>query len=47
MIETYGDVPLKVTEVPPFHGMGRPYEVRIPLELYREYSDNNTAGKLY
>lgn len=36
--------PVVVTEVPPFHGMGRPYEVRIPMELYKEYSDTNDAG---
>jgi hypothetical protein len=30
----YGNIPIKVTEIKPFHGMGRPNEIRIPISLY-------------
>jgi hypothetical protein len=30
----YGHVTIKVTEIKPFHGMGRPNEIRIPISLY-------------
>jgi len=43
LLRFYGDVPVKVMEKRPEHGMGRPYLVRIPLTLYKEYADNNTV----
>jgi len=43
LVSGYGNVPIKVTEIKPFHGMGRPHEVRIPIQLYAEYDDNNVA----
>lgn len=42
-VKHYGNVPIKVTEIKPFHGMGRPNEIRIPISLYVEYALNNEA----
>jgi len=41
--EYYGHVPIKVTEIKAFHGMGRPNEIRLPVSLYMEDVKNNTA----
>jgi histone arginine demethylase JMJD6 len=43
IIEHYGNVPIKVMEKHTEHGMGRAFCVRIPIALYYEYSNNNTA----
>jgi len=42
-IKNYGNVTVKVMEKRAEHGMGRPFLVRIPLALYEEYADTNTA----
>uniref|UniRef100_A0A6B2LAT7 JmjC domain-containing protein n=1 Tax=Arcella intermedia TaxID=1963864 RepID=A0A6B2LAT7_9EUKA len=39
----YGEIPLKVMEKRPEHGMGRPFLVRIPFLLYKEYSEHQNA----
>jgi hypothetical protein len=44
-LEHYGTVPLKVTEIHPIHGMGKPLDIRIPLALYKEFNDEANAGK--
>uniref|UniRef100_A0A6B2LAT9 JmjC domain-containing protein n=1 Tax=Arcella intermedia TaxID=1963864 RepID=A0A6B2LAT9_9EUKA len=43
LLEHYGQVPLKVGEVPPIHGMGRAYQIRLPLVLFKEYADTATG----
>jgi len=43
LVKNYGDIPVKVMEKRPEHGMGRSFLVRIPLALYYEYSKDNTA----
>jgi len=42
-IELYGDIPIKVMEKYTNHGMGRAFNVRIPIALYYDYAINNTA----
>jgi len=42
-IELYGDIPIKVMEKFTDHGMGRAFNVRIPIALYYDYAMNNTA----
>jgi len=42
-LASYGSTPIRVTEIKPFHGMGRPKQVRIPLCLYEEYTRSNIA----
>lgn len=43
LIRHHGHVPIKVFDVPPATGMGRPYEIRLPLEVYFDYATTNTA----
>eukprot|EP01125_Pyxidicula_operculata_P016085 TRINITY_DN5509_c0_g1_i1.p1 TRINITY_DN5509_c0_g1~~TRINITY_DN5509_c0_g1_i1.p1 ORF type:complete len:446 (+),score=114.40 TRINITY_DN5509_c0_g1_i1:15-1352(+) len=43
LIDFYGDVTVRVTSVPSGFGMGKLFDVRIPLALYKEYMDNNNA----
>jgi hypothetical protein len=48
LLSNYGHVPIKVTEIPPIHGMGKPYPIRLPLALYKEYADTTLAdGPFY
>lgn len=43
LIKHYGHVPIKVFDVPPVTGMGRPYEIRLPLQVYFDYATTNKA----
>jgi len=42
-IELYGDIPIKVMEKNTVHGMGRAFNVRIPIALYYDYAMSNKA----
>lgn len=43
LMKYYGHVPLKITEIASPFGMGHPYEVRLPLCMFKEYCDTNSA----
>jgi len=44
LVESYGDTPLRVTELPPLmKGFGGPRQIRIPMALYTEYACGNDA----
>jgi len=39
----HGQVPCKVAELAPLHGMGKPLVIRLPLALYAEYAETCQA----
>lgn len=44
LVESYGHVPLRITEIPPpLKGFGNPRVIRLPLALYAEYACSNDA----
>jgi len=46
--QTHNQTHHKVTEVVPFHGIGKPMPVRIPLDMYAEYCvKNDVDNPLY
>eukprot|EP01126_Amoeba_proteus_P058151 TRINITY_DN7470_c0_g2_i2.p1 TRINITY_DN7470_c0_g2~~TRINITY_DN7470_c0_g2_i2.p1 ORF type:complete len:327 (+),score=50.75 TRINITY_DN7470_c0_g2_i2:352-1332(+) len=43
LIESRGEAAIKIFEIPSPTGMGRAYELRLPIELYYQYSLSNQA----
>eukprot|EP00038_Savillea_parva_P026521 m.54869 g.54869 ORF g.54869 m.54869 type:complete len:437 (+) comp7562_c0_seq1:209-1519(+) len=46
-IEHYGSVPVKVWDIASLSGFGKPMPVHLPIELYHEYAETNTADFPY
>jgi len=43
LMSHYGHLQLKVFDIRPVSGMGKPYELRLPLFYFKQYCDTNTA----